>query len=107
MVRKIRFAKILSVARRLGKADIDIYLADLGEQLLANVQGVDGRYYILVNFRLNKTEADIIEAISHELAHIQLKSNLHGGEFDKVWQEIRTMFLREIEKENKNRTQEV
>lgn len=43
---------------------------------------------ILLNLRWNKTEIQIIESLSHELAHIVLGNEHHGVDHSKEWKKL-------------------
>ena len=91
---QIRFQKIQKIAEKISNAKIILYLADLGKDPIANVQGKDGVYYILLNYRINKTEEDIIRSVSHEIVHIKFQTNDHNENFQKEWNRIYNLFCR-------------
>jgi len=92
----IRFKKLMAIANEIAGTESYNLYGGSGKRSHCECAGEKWEYYILLNFLFNKTEDDIIKALSHEITHIKLNSNEHNEDFQKKWNELYIEFCEKM-----------
>ena len=91
MTDKIKFKKLKNIAERIAEKPVNITsttMFDAKDERKAVVTFNKSRVDIVINSLRIKSVEDVIEAISHEIAHVRIGSDKHNDEFAKLWNEL-------------------
>lgn len=91
---KIMWKKLKRITEKITKRKVNIHATtSLNNNINAAVEFSKGEVDIAINLNNAKKIIEVIEAISHESAHVVLNSTKHNDEFSKKWLEIRRNIL--------------
>jgi Zn-dependent peptidase ImmA (M78 family) len=88
---KIKLRKLKTITEEIVNKKVNITcttMFNIKDERKAVVSFNDTVASIVINSNKIKTAEDVIDAVSHEIAHVYINSNKHTKEFTRKWNEL-------------------
>jgi len=88
----------LEVTKKISGRDIAFYLTSKHTGYRgALIHDDEGKTIIYMDLLTNKSEEDVIETVSHEVAHLLVRTSDHSLEWSEKMKEVRKQFMEEMQ----------
>lgn len=85
----IKWIRLQEICEFIVGRPVDITLSTMVVEDVIAMSSFNNKYvHIVLNAKKCKGGKKILKALAHELAHVSLGDNTHGGKFNQEWEEI-------------------